>query len=423
MEINQITKKGFFVWMTCSVFFLYDFFLRVFLGIYQHEIMLDLDLSAVEFSMLSTTVFLTIYGLMQIPVGLLVDHLGLKKSLSMATFLCVVSCLGLSQSQSFSIAILFRLIMGFGASFGFICLLVSIHEWMPKKYFAMYVGISQFIGTLGAMFASGPIVYISSYYELTWRNIFELFSFLGFVLLMLVMLFVDNNHEKKGRYVVLNRPERWTVSLSKLVSSTQPWLIAILSALLYFTVEYLSENEGRAFLELKGLTPIQSNSLLTISWVGYALGCPSLGFLSDFIERRKIILMFSSFMLLMATLIFVFSLNYYLLMFSLFMIGAASSGQSIGFAIMAEQFKKQYIAVGFGLNNAFINLVAAFNAPMIAIVLEHRTVGLIPNLSSYVGTFLIFPAISLITVMISCLLIRETYCKSQVSYTILNKHS
>ena len=133
--------------------------------------------------------------------------------------------------------------------------------------------------------------------------------------------------------------------------------------------------------------------------------------------------MFSSFMLLMATLIFVFSLNYYLLMFSLFMIGVASSGQSIGFAIMAEQFKKQYIAVGFGLNNAFINLVAAFNAPMIAIVLEHRTVGSIPNLSSYVGTFLIFPAISFITVMISCLLIKETYCKSQVSYTILNKHS
>ena len=63
----------------------------VFLGSYQREIMLDLDLSAVEFSMLSTTVFLTIYGLMQIPVGLLVDHLGLKKSLSIATFLCLVS--------------------------------------------------------------------------------------------------------------------------------------------------------------------------------------------------------------------------------------------------------------------------------------------------------------------------------------------
>ncbi|WP_367608019.1 hypothetical protein [Legionella sp. W05-934-2] len=42
-------------------------------------------------------------------------------------------------------------------SFGFICLLISVYDWLPRKNAALFIGLSQFIGTMGPMLAAGPL--------------------------------------------------------------------------------------------------------------------------------------------------------------------------------------------------------------------------------------------------------------------------
>lgn len=421
MPDNRLQIRGFLVWSICALFFLFEFFLRTVIGTYQYSIMQDLHLSKLQFSLISSTIFLLIYGLMQLPVGLIVDNIGLKKSMLIGVICCSFACLGFASAHSFTTAIGYRMLMGLGASFGFICLLMSVHDWMPHKYSAIFIGLSQFIGTIGPMLASGPLENFSEIANVSWRLIFLILSGIGAFLTVLVFLFVKNNRQKTGKYTILYRPVSIVSAILRLFARIQPWLIAIVTACLYFAVEYLSENEGRAFLRLKGISSASAGYMLTIAWIGYATGCPFLGFLSDIFARRKFILKSCSALALLAILIIIYSTNKLSLQVAFFALGVSASGQSVGFATMAEQFKKQFVAVGFGLNNAIITTFSAIMAPVIGLMLDSKIKeNNYLSLMDYTSVLNILFLIALTGAILAVFFIKETYCKSLASFTLLD---
>ncbi len=420
MVDNKMQARGFLVWGICALFFLYEFFLRTVLGTYQHQVMFDLDINTFEFSLLSTTTFLLIYGGMQIPVGLIANKFGLKKSLMCASLCCAIAAIGLASAHTYVLALFYRTLMGLGASFGFVCVLLSVHDWMPHKYSAIFIGLSQFIGTMGPMIAAGPLESLSSSdAAIGWRSIFVVLSLVGLVLMGLTWLFVENNVRKSGEYKILHRPEKALSAMRGLFSAVQPWSIAVVSACLYFSIEYLSENEGRSFLDLKGIAASHAGYIITTAWIGYAIGCPLLGVISDFFERRKKLLDICAILSVAAVIMVLYASNEKLLLFAFFLLGVGAGGQSIGFAIIAEQFKKQFVAVGFGLNNAVITIFSAINAPIIGFLLDYSRHGQSLSLANYLSVFNILIVIVLVALVVSGLCIKETYGKSAVDFTIL----
>lgn len=424
MRENKITIKGFLIWGICSLFFLYEFFLRTVIGAYQCPVMQELNLSSMQFSLLSTTIFFLMHCLMQIPVGIIVDNLGLKRSLVIGSALCFVSTMVFSYSTTYMMAVVARMVMGVGGSFAFICVLVAACDWMPSERTAFFIGLSQFVATLGAIMAAGPLETLSTTMDISWRSLFFFLSILAAILMVLIFCFVENSPIKEGSYTILNKPEKIKVSLYRLISRVQPWYIAIVSAGLYFAVEYFSDNEGRAFLLLKGFSITSASYMLSISWVGYAIGCPLLGFISDFFERRKMIMALSALLTVVVLLMIFYCTGKQQLQIAFFFLGIASSGQNVGFAMMGEQFKKQFIAIGFGLNNAIIGLFSAINAPVIGWLLDTTKKKEVIALGEYIFVFhlsLTIPAV--ITCIIAIFFIKETYCKSVVTFTILGKKS
>ena len=116
--------------------------------------------------------------------------------------------------------------------------------------------------------------------------------------------------------------------------------------------------------------------MITISWMGYAIGCPFIWiFYLIMLKRRKLILTFCSFLALIAMIILIYFKDKLYLQIAFFILGLSASGQSIGFAMISEQFKKQFVAVGYGLNNAIIITVSAISAPVIALLLDHISDG------------------------------------------------
>lgn len=416
---NNFKIKGFAVWLICAVFFMYEFLLRTVMGTFQNQIMSDLSLSAVQFSLLSTTIFLLIYGVMQIPAGILVEKFGLKKTLFVASLICGLSAMAFSYSNGFIWALSCRMLMGFGASFGFICLLMAVSDWMPHQFFAVFIGLSQFIGTMGPMISAGPLTSLSHNSDVTWNAFFFFFGLIGIALSLLVFFFVENNQHCSGKYIVLEKPEKTLVSLRKLFGRAQPWLIALTGTCMYFAIEYLSENEGRIFLSLKGLSLQSASNMLTISWVGYAIGCPLVGVISDYQERRKQVLVVSSAIGALATAMIVLVSDHGFLIAGFFLLGVGASGMSIGFAMIGEQFKPQFVAVGFGLVNALIMSISAINAPILGFLLEHLSGGAHPSLQNYTHAFYVLIAIATLGFVSAVLFVKETFCKSAVDFTFL----
>lgn len=420
MKNNTFKAKGFLVWGVCALFFLYEFFLRTVVGTFQSSITYDLGLTSFQFSLLSTTFFLLVYGFMQIPAGIILENIGLKRALLLAVSACTISTFGFAYASGYALAIFFRLLMGFGASFGFLCLLISVRDWMPHKYSGLFIGLSQFIGTLGPMVAAGPLDTLLHTTGVSWRLVFFYLAIIGCILTVLIFFYVENNKDTAGKFVVLHKPEKVSTLLKKLLSKWQPWYIGLLSAGLFFSIEYLSENEGRAFLLAKGISLTTAAYMLTLAWFGYAVGSPLLGALSDVLKRRKSVVVASALLSCISIAGIVYGTQQNILLASFFALGFSASGQGVCFAITAEYFKKQFTAVGFGLNNAILNTISAINAPLIGLLLDYTKKSEHNSLTEYVSVFSILVAISVVALFVAFFLIQETYCKSKVDFTYLN---
>ena len=416
-----MTVRGILVWMICALFLLYEFLLRTVLGTYQVPIMQDLHLSAVQFSLMSSTAYQITYGLMQLPVGFIADRLGLKKTLLLAAIICVVANIGFSLVSDYRFALFFRLLMGLGSSFGFICLLLAVYDWLPRKKIAFYIGVSQFIGTMGPMLAAGPLNGLLEANILGWRGLFFVLAVAGGVLAFLVFLFVEKNQESEGAFYILSRPLSMLSNLNKLIRQKQIWWIGIYSSSIYFSLEYLTENEGTSFLISKGLTPVFSSYLITISWLGYAIGCPLLGYLSDKLRQRKPIMFFSALSVLISLCAIIYlPLNPAMMLIFFFLLGIGASGPSIGFAIMSEHCEPSSLTVGLAFNNSFIMFFGAIVAPVIGLLLTGKG-HIIHPLADYQEVFSVLIFCTLPGVLLSAFCIKETFCKSVHENTILTR--
>ena len=184
--------------------------------------------------------------------------------------------------------------MGLGAAFGFICILATIYEWMPYTYIAFFIGLSQFIGTIGAMIAGGPLSNLAQTSVVTWQYIFYCLSAIGLILFILISLIIEKKRVNYSLFIVEKQNLDIKKNISTIMSNSQVWFIIIFCAFVYFSLEYLSENECKNLLRAKGFSTTFSAYMVTVSWLGFAIGSPIFGFISDTIKRRKPILLSSA---------------------------------------------------------------------------------------------------------------------------------
>ena len=313
--------------------------------------------------------------------------------------------------------------MGFGSSFGFIGLLVAVYDWMPSHKTGLFIGLSQFIGTFGPMGAAGPLNALSESGDVSWRLVFSGLAVIGFVMALLIYLLVDNNRDYTGSFQILKRPKPILSMLIALIKQPQVWAIGLYSSAVYFTIEYLSENSGKAFLILHGYSSQTASNMVTLSWLGYAIGCPLLGYISDLIGRRRSVLITASVICLIAGVLIIYCASYFpLLCIGFFCLGIGASGQSVAFAAIAEQCQPSYLAAGLGFNNACIVILAAGNAPLIAWLLDSFSNAGQQALTihHYQQAFWVLLASMAFSLICALLFIKETFCKSAKSATKLH---
>jgi len=411
---NKVSFLSISIWLTCAVFFMYEFLLRTILGTFEHQIISDLDLSILTFSILSSTAYQLTYGIMQIPVGIITDKLGLKKALTLAILVCALGVGLFGLSSSFAAALVYRVMIGFGASFGFLCLLIAVYDWLPHKNIGLFIGLSQFIGVLGPMMAAGPLDSLSEAGGISWRYVFVVLSIVGVVLAAITIFVVRNNNQTTEKFIIIEDSSSGIITgIKSLFSNKQVWLIAMFSATTYLAIEYLSENATKNFLGLHGYNPKLGSYLITIAWLGYGIGCPALGFISDTIKRRKPLMMGAVCTAFVSLVVIIyFPVNTFILYLAFICLGIGASGQSIGFAIIAEQCKPSYRAAGLGVNNFLIMLSVAIGSPIVSSVLSMLADGKKVCIHDYqisLSILLIFTAIGII---ISTFFIKETFCRS-----------
>lgn len=423
---QKVTLLGLFIWGIAALFFLYEFFLRTFVGSIAHQLIHDLHLNIEQFTLIGSAYYLA-YGLMQMPVGILADKFGVKKILIFASLTCALATFLFAHSYSFPEAILARFFMGFGSSFAFVCLLVIASNWFPKRFFGFFAGASQFIGTMGPVLAGGPLISWLVDSHTSWRFALSSIGAFGIILAVLSFLFVKNKPKGgQSTLLFLSKDEPTRTRLKRLFKTKQAWAVAAYSASVYVPIAVMAAVWGTDYLQAVGLPQNSAAYMISIAWIGYAIGCPGFGFLSDLIKRRKPFLILSAFLGLISMSLILYghftSEFAYEILF--FMLGLAATGQNIGFAAIAEHTNPNIKASALGLNNGLITLSGAIMplavGYLISLSNDGSSVGQLP-LHSFIFGLSLLPAAYLISLLVSLFLFKETYCKPQKGLLFLKK--
>ena len=368
---------AYLAWFLGALFFLVDYVIRVSPSVLTPELMRTFHVHAFAIGLFSGY-FYYIYIGMQIPVGMLVDRYGPKRLLIMSILICALSTVIFSNTHSISTGYFSRMLMGFGAAFAFVGTLKLISLKFNPERFALLAGITQAMGMLGAMIGQGPIALL--YHHVGWRLVMGGFSMFFILLSLCVFLFTKENkitshdHDASGATKMLS-------ALKAVLTSRQNWLNCLFVGFLYAPSACFGEQWGASFLSVNQNISIATAGHETgIMFIGLAIGCPVLGWISDYFKTR-IIVMRASAIVCFALLTMVIYGNLSLIWSTvfLFVYGFFNGAIVVSYSMASEINARRFTGIALGIANMASVLVGALMIPVVGFILDFFWNGKIVN--------------------------------------------
>lgn len=407
------------VWGLAASFFLIEYFARVGPGVMIDQLMHDFNVLAFALGSLSAF-FYYAYVSMQIPVGMLVDRYSPRWLLTLMILVCAVGCGLFATATTIHLAAFGRLLMGFGSAFAFVTALKLASIWFPAYRFGLLAGLTQALGMFGAAVGQAPMAY--SVAIVGWRCTMWIIAGL-FVLLAIAVAFLVRDGRQTAHVAssqLTNGRELW-LGLVKVLKNPQSWWNAIFAGLLYAPTEAIAELWGvKFFRETYTLSNEVAALGIGLIFIGWTIGGPLTGWLSDRIKRRKIILIASSILSLIFITIMLYVPNMPLpILFScLFLYGVANTGLGTSYAVAAEINPRNLSGTSMAFANMASVLVGAGFQPLIGWLLDRSWDGLIQNgvpvysAHNFRMAMITLPICFVVSALIA-LRVKETYCQMQ----------
>lgn len=411
---NGLKKLGGFgawvIWGVASLFYLYEYFLRVAPSVMVHPLMLHFQISAGALGALAAFYYYA-YSPMQVVVGLMLDRWGGKKILPGAVFFCAIGSLAFAMTENYWIAATGRLMMGTGSAFAFVGALYVTTNWFPEKNFAMLSGATTTLGMLGAFLGQGPTAFLVHHtgWQMAWFGAAGFGVFLGILLLLLIPARPSWAQAKSKNTVLQN--------FFRVLKNGQTWIIGLYGGLIYVPTSTFAALWGVPFIMVKYRIPrVQAATMVSMIFLGWIFGSPAAGWLSDRWKRRKPLMVGSSIGVLVLSVAVLYgpNLSQPLLYGLMMLIGLCSGGQVVCFAAAFESNPLPAKGSALAVTNMLVMSTAALLQPLVGWLLDEHNPGAdIPGIDHFTaGDFhfaLIVVPISLVLALVFALLTRETH--------------
>lgn len=381
MKKRQGVKKNssclaWIIWALAASFYFYEFLLQVSPNVMVPELMKTFQLDAAQLGNLAACYFY-IYAAMQIPSGFLLDRYGPRYLLTFGTFTCMCGAILFGSATHLLPAQIGRFCIGLGASFAVIGTLKLIANWFPRNRFAFLTGLTITVGMLGAVGGQTPLALLVDKFD--WRISMILLAIAGGILCVMIWFIVRD-------YPQSYRPTRKKIEspftgLWGVLKSKPSWLLAIYGGLMFAPSSILGALWGVPFLTTSyGISRPVAASIISILFIGWAVGSPTSGYLSDYLNKRNLTLWTGTIGALITLSCFLYiHMPLALLSITLFAFGFFSSLFLPSFAIIHEINPPQSCATALGLMNMVNMFGGAFGQPLIGWILDKTWQGHLEN--------------------------------------------
>lgn len=139
-------------WVSLNLFFLYVYVLRVSSGVMFNELRQEFLMTGEQFGIFAAC-YLYSYSIMQVPFGVLLDRIGIRKIALFSAVVVMGALWFLTQAYGLYAAYISRILLGFGSASVFMSALKFVSDKLPAKQRGIFMGLTLSTGTLGALLA------------------------------------------------------------------------------------------------------------------------------------------------------------------------------------------------------------------------------------------------------------------------------
>lgn len=410
-----ISAYPWLIWMIAASFFFYKYLIQVSPSVMTNDLMQAFQVNGAGLGNLSAFYFYS-YLVMQVPVGVLLDRYSPRLLVTAAIFLCSLSTLAFSQTHSLWLACLSRALMGMGAAFAAVSCFKIAALWFAPKRFALVSGMFMTAAMLGAVGGQMPLSVLVQ--SVGWRAALVWVSVAGAALGVIYFLVIRDKQIKTAHHV--QEKEKVSVLLCRIIMNKQAWALSLYSGLAFAPVSVFGGLWGVPFLETAyRLSRTDAAFAISFIFIGFAAGAPFWGWFSDFIRKRKPVLLTGTGSGLLCLIFVLYGPEQHVAMLSvlLFCFGFGASGFFTSFAMIRELFPLILVASVLGIMNTFNSVFEALFEPLVGMILDWTGSGEVVNgihqfsLQSYSLALMLLP-LSLILSLLTLIMIKETNCQT-----------
>jgi predicted MFS family arabinose efflux permease len=257
-------QRNFLIWLLASLFYAYQYILRVILNIIAPELITKFNISITDVGQFGGLYYIC-YTLAHIPVGLALDRFGPKFVLPACIALTFTGTLQLICFDEWYYSTLGRVIVGIGSSASAIGLFKVASMYFSQEKSARMASLSIVIGLLGAIYGGLPLDFLLN--KFGWNYVIYTFSAFGCLLALLLVLITPSSSSEESA------SDNIFQDLKTVLFNKHIILISFFGGLMVGPLEGFADGWAKAFLcEAYQMTGDLASSLSSLMFIGMGTG-------------------------------------------------------------------------------------------------------------------------------------------------------
>ena len=343
------------------------------------------------------------YAICGLIAGILLDKLGARFSMFAGCFILGVGCVIFVVASSF-VGETGRLLQGAGSAFAFPGCVYLISKGFSKKHLATAIGFTQCIGMLGGaagQFLVAPMLENGFSFKEFW-----VISGILCIIPAIALLFVTPKTSKEERQ---NSRKTSLLEPFKIIfKNKNSWLTGIISGLLFVPTTVFVMTWAVPYFKLDlGYDPHSAAMTVAMASLGWVVGCPLMGVLTDKIGLRKPVILLGCFGMVIMLLQLLYMPNLMIPKATLFIFGIFSGVAMIPYSVIKEANPDEVKGSATGVQNFLTFGVTSILGPLFANILGNDLIDVTDKIEHF-NQSVWFWIIGIILASLLTLFLKET---------------
>lgn len=365
-----------------ALFLFYKYLLQVSPSAMTDDLMRAFHVKGAGLGNLAAMYFYS-YLIAQLFVGILLDKYSPRILTSFAIVSCAIAAIIFACAKSLWLAELSRLLGGACAAFATISYMKVASIWFRPNQFSFVSGFLATAAMVGALCGEAPLAILVQ--SIGWRHSLLLCGAIGIAIALLFFFLV---RDKKKTTVSKIHTIIWK-DIFLVLGNRKNWLLALYSGLCFSPVAVFGGLWGNPFLqESYQLTSPQAASLISLLFIGAAIGGPMWGYIADRLGKQ-IWIMAGGVLLGLFSLLAVIYCSFqsaYLLGIELFLFGFGIGSFMLSFSVGKEVNNANLAATVMAFINTGDAVFGAVSEPVVGKVLDILWNGKVVNGAPHFST-------------------------------------